>query len=111
MESTIKKPEPRHHHEPCLSYNEAIAYIEGKYNIDTRDYYQPYTEDKDGDYRDFWHWVLDNCGDQINNGSYFYLPIAEHYDHSPAWVREILDHIKKEFPVDANGGIEFYASW
>lgn len=111
----MDKPVAKHHHEPCLSYNEVIAYIEDKYRIDTRDYQRPSFADRDREgedgYRDFWHWILDVCGDQVHNGAYFYLDVDGLKPGAPLWVREILELIKKEFPLDSSGGILFYTSW
>lgn len=112
----MEKPVARHHDKPCLEYSEVIKYIEDKYKIKTRDYAGKFSKDKGKDwdvndtvpYQDFWHWVLDVCGDQIHNPCYFYLPFDLKCE---PWVREILDKIAAEFPPDSDGGLTFHCWW
>lgn len=110
----MEKPTPRYHHKPCLDYHEAIAYIEGKYKINTRDFLGKFSEKdkvRDVEYLDFWHWILDNTGYNITNGSYFNLSIHDLREGAPEWVQKIMDMLTAEFPLDQYGGIEFYTWW
>lgn len=114
----MDKPVARVHDKPCLEYSEVIDFIEDKYKIKVRDYAGKFSKDKDEKwdaddsvpYLDFWHWVLDACGDQISNPCYFYLPMSAEVE-CPPWVREILDKIAAEFPPDEDGGLRLHCWW
>jgi hypothetical protein len=101
-------------------YYEIILYIEEKYEINTRNYAGKFaTADfQDKPYLDFWHWILENDGSEVHNGSFFSLQIQQNrcdWDEEsyPSWVREILALIDKEFggDVDENGYLEMWVEW
>jgi len=88
--------------DPIYNYHEVIRYIEKKYKIKTRRY--------KNDNLDFWHWLLDKCFDNVNNGSEHSIDIRYWLDHldEDAWQREILQLIYDEFGED---DMEFWIEW
>jgi hypothetical protein len=66
-------------------------------------------------YLDYWHWLLDNCFCDIDNGSSAYWNMGEilNDDDSPKWVREITQLFFDEFKddLDKDGGLEVWISW
>lgn len=94
--------------QPTYDYNEIIDFIE-----------------VDGVRMSFWRWLIEYTTGSVTNGSYisfpsdWRLPTADeingpvtqedldyHEKHSPAWAREIMEMIVKEFP-----GIEDEEVW
>jgi hypothetical protein len=117
----MEKPQPKQR-KACLDYHEAIKFIEGKYNIKTRDMAGMFTHNEKGElqvkgteYLDFWHWLIDKH-EEIRNDSYFTLLTYNDFEYYrctkpiPDWVKGILDKIVAEFPPE-NDGIEFHVWW
>jgi len=97
----MDKPK-KHHREPIYDYHEVIKYIEKKYMIKTRGY--------NGTTLDFWHWLLDKCFDNVNNGSEHSIDIRYWLDHleEDDWQREILQLIYNEFQEN---DMDFWIEW
>ncbi len=94
-----------------LNYHVAIDYIENKYKIDTQNYKGMKFNGKpdDAEYCNFWHWFID--GGDIHNGCFAHLDFESLEDKdTPAWVKEILLLIKKEFSPRGNV-ITFWVEW
>ena len=136
----MKKPILEYNVEKSYDYHDVIKYIEGKYNIDTRDYknshshfgiwlkevkefkriHAEYSEYKEWcktnpcpEYLDFWHWISDVC--EIHNGGHFNVNFQSYLDEkedykAKEWIKEIIRLIIKEFPID-EGDYTFYIDW
>jgi hypothetical protein len=89
--STPRKP-VRREFKPAYEWNAIQAFIEKKYNIALRGY----KKEEDGVYRDFWHWLVDQCGIQTN-GCYIHLP-EDYEGTAEEWQKEIMGMLLKEFP-------------
>lgn len=89
-------------------YRDIIKYIEDKYDIKTRNYYNSHTL-----YADFWHWMID-LNDHVSNGSYINFPEdwrglkVDEYpkchrtdcNSIPQFAAEIMTMIEEEFGTD-----------
>lgn len=89
------------------------AGIEVSYTIQyTTQEYKKYKEWKEkkgyknGEYRDFWHWLTDHWDCNLQ-GTFQFMPIDYNkinwYSHEPEdWVKKVLDLFIKEFKDDLN---------
>jgi hypothetical protein len=105
----------------AIDFHEATQAVEEKYGRKTRDWAGKwYGENRDRQYQDFWHKVLDYCND-IHNGCKVYLPfneMAEYFKESEPdnypWIKEICDaYIDVLGPElqDPDGGEGEYIFW
>lgn len=68
----------------------------------------PEGEAKRPEYRDFWHWLIDQYG--VRNGSLVRFELREDLESLPenkAWVKEILECMIAEFGEEFNVFIEW----
>ena len=89
-----------HYRNWCNKHNIPDKDATGKGRGSSIIFFQRYKDADDGEkispeYRDFWHWFVDNNEKCINGCvMYFYFNDRK---KAPDWVKEILDMIKKEF--------------
>lgn len=104
-ETFMQKPQPKTIER--LDYLECVAYIEEKLGYELRDTLGKFklnnfdksiqSFDKSIEYRDFWHFIIDNC--EIHNGCEIYMPLVCE-DNQP-WQNEILKAFHDEFGEEA----------
>lgn len=87
--SNLTKPQPKQHR-PAYDYGEIADFIEKKYAIKLRGY----KNEEDGEYRDFWHFLVDRC--QIHRGCYITVS-EETGDGAEEWQKELLSLFLTEF--------------
>lgn len=99
---------PKKHTKEFYDWNEAVKYIESKYNISIHNYTDEDNEEDEDEYRDFWHSICDG----LHNGSDLNIESdwgTEDY-FEEEWERKIAQLFVNEF-VDESGSATFYVWW
>ncbi len=119
MTKKLIKPKRKPVSEPVLHYMEVRDYLEAKYRCSLDGYH-----DKDKNYLNFWHWLIDLSA--VNgNGSFIYVPVRYFYTwddktktdvYTPVegkeWIEKILKHFRDEFCTeDDMDGLKMWVQW
>ena len=108
----LKNPKPKQHTHKYYNYHECEKYIAKKLGIkDLRDCLGkfdesngPYEERENIEYRDFWHFIVDDV--EIHNGCAFYIPEPYEGCDWKQWQIDICNAFADEFGME-----QFWVSW
>lgn len=87
-----KLEKPKKHTQTFWDYNEVAAYLEKLHGKDFRDYADKHGKNPNGEYQDFWHWLVD-CN-EVSNGCFIHLPSSDYLNEPDieTWKKEILKY-------------------
>lgn len=104
MNKIIEKPTPIT--KSAIDYHSAAMWIEQKLGYDLSDTLGMFKEghNPDVEYRDYWHFLVDNC--DIQNDSKFWLT-SDLLENCEPWQAEITQAFIDEFGDEC----EFWTNW
>lgn len=84
---------PKQHTQTFWDYLEVAEYLEKLHKKDFRDYADKHGKNPNGEYQDFWHWLVDVNG-SFSNGCFIHLPDESWLDAPEVepWKKEIMKY-------------------